>query len=79
MKRREVLFSLAGAAGVRSIQARRSVLPPEAVEELMRARGLDPRPGEAAQVRAFLLSTSPTRTLDPRIEPSLRLDPELDG
>jgi hypothetical protein len=44
----------------------------------MRAHGLDPLPGEPAQVRALLLSTRLRSIPDPRIEPAIRLDPELD-
>ena len=82
MKRREVLWSLVGAASVRGVgtaQTSRSyTLSPLAVEDLMRAYGLEPQPGEAAQVSAFLLSVRPKTTPDPRIEPCIRLDPELD-
>ena len=82
MKRRDVLRSLAGvagAAGVAAAQPRGNpLLSPDAVEELMRAHGLEPMPGEPAQVRMFLLSTRMRSTPDPRIEPVIRLDPELD-
>ena len=53
-------------------------LSPAAVEELMRAHGLEPRPGEAAQVLAFLLSVRPRTLPDPRIEPAIRMDPEVE-
>ena len=87
MKRRDVLRSLVGVASVGGIasgeagqagQAGQAALSPAAVEELMRAHGLDPRPGEPAQVRALLLSTRLSSNPDPRIEPAIRLDPELD-
>lgn len=83
MKRRDVLRSLAGgvagAAGVASAQMRTTdLLSPAAVEELMRAHGLEPMPGEASGVRALLLSTRTSASPDPRIEPVIRLDPELD-
>ena len=85
MKRRDVLRSLFGVAsvgGVASAQTRGTgrtgALSPAAVEELMRAHGLDPLPGEPAQVRALLLSTRLGSIPDPRIEPAIRLDPELD-
>ncbi len=82
MKRRDVLRSLFGVAsvgGVASAQpGQRGALSPAAVEELMRAHGLDPQPGEPARVRALLLSTRLRSIPDPRIEPAIRLDPELD-
>ena len=84
MKRRDVLRSFVGVASVGGIasgqagQAGQASLSPAAVEELMRAHGLDPRPGEPAQVRALLLSTRLSSNPDPRIEPAIRLDPELD-
>ena len=85
MKRRDVLRSLFGVASVGGVAAaqtrgsgRTGALSPAAVEELMRAHGLDPLPGEPAQVRALLLSTRLGSIPDPRIEPAIRLDPELD-
>lgn len=79
MKRREVLLSLVGVASGGGAPARaQAALSPAAVEELMRAHGLEPRPGEPAQVRALLLSTRLRSNPDPRIEPAIRLDPELD-
>ncbi len=82
MKRRDVLRSLVGVAslsGVASAETQgKPVFSPAAVEELMRAHGLEPQPGEAAQVRALLLSTRLRSIPDPRIEPAIRLDPELD-
>lgn len=79
MKRRDVLLSFAGAAGVASAQTRSPLaLSTGAVEELMRAHGLEPLAGEPARVRALLLSTRLRTTPDPRIEPAIRLDPELD-
>lgn len=83
MKRRDVLRSLAGVAGVAGTtpleaQLVTSALSPSAVAELMRAHGLEPLPGEAIQVRAFLLSTRSRFLPDPRIEPAIRLDPEID-
>ncbi len=82
MKRRDVLRSLFGVAsvgGVASAQTGQTgALSPAAVEELMRAHGLDPQPGDPAQVRALLLSTRLRSIPDPRIEPAIRLDPELD-
>ena len=82
MKRRDVLRSLVGVAGVGGVASPQTVptaaLSPAAVEELMRAHGLDPLPGEPAQIRALLMST-PLRSIpDPRLEPALRFDPELD-
>ena len=53
-------------------------LSPAAVEALMRAHGLEPQPGEGAQVSAFLLSVRPQSLPDPRIEPAIRMDPEVD-
>jgi len=81
VKRRDVLLSLVGVAsvsGVAPAQTAQAVLSPAAVEELMRAHGLDPRPGEPQQVRALLLSTRLSSHPDPRIEPAIRFDPELD-
>ena len=79
MKRRDVLRSLLGVAGVGiALPSEVVALSPAAVDELMRARGLEPRPGEAAQVLAFLLSVRPRRLPDPRIEPAIRMDPEVD-
>ena len=88
MKRRELLRSLVGVASVGSVASAQAgqvgqagqagTLSPAAVEELMRAHGLDPQPGEPAQVRALLLSTRLRSIPDPRIEPAIRLDPELD-
>ena len=80
MKRRDVLLSFAGVASVGGVATAtaQATLSPTAVEELMRAHGLDPRVGEPAQVRALLLSVRLSSNPDPRIEPSIRLDPELD-
>ena len=79
MKRRDVLLTFAGAAGIASAQPRSPrALSTGAVEELMRAHGLDPLPGEPARVRAMLMSTRLRSVPDPRIEPAIRLDPELD-
>jgi len=80
MKRREVLWSLFGAAGAASAEAARpSPVSPDAIEGLMRARGLEPEPGEAAAVYGFLLSVQRRRLPDPRIEPAIRLDPEAEA
>jgi len=91
MKRRDVLRSLFGVASVSGVASAHTgqtgrtsttgmtgTLSPAAVEELMRAHGLEPQPGEPAQVRALLLSTRLRSIPDPRIEPAIRLDPELD-
>ncbi len=85
MKRRDVLRSLFGVASVGGVASAQTgltgqtgALSPAAVEELMRAHGLDPQPGEPARVRALLLSTRLRSIPDPRIEPAIRLDPELD-
>jgi len=73
------LRSLIGIAGVgRALPSEAQALSPDAVEELMRAHGLEPRPGEAAQVLAFLLSVRPRTLPDPRIEPAIRMDPEVE-
>ena len=55
-----------------------AALSPAAVEELMRAHGLEPLPGEGAHVLAFLMSVRPRTLPDPRIEPAIRMDPEVD-
>lgn len=88
MKRRDLLRALVGVTSVGSVasaltgptgQTRQTgALSPAAVEELMRAHGLDPQPGEPAQVRALLLSTRLRSIPDPRIEPAIRFEPELD-
>lgn len=84
MKRRDVLRSLAGAAGIGGATAVRAgmaaPLSTEGVAALMRMHGLEPRPGEAAQVQMFLWSTRwrASTIPDPRIEPSIRLDPRVD-
>ena len=79
LKRREVLRSLIGVAGVGiALPSEAQALSPAAVEELMRTHGLEPRPGEAAQVLAFLLSVRPRTLPDPRIEPAIRMDPEVE-
>lgn len=88
LKRRDVLRSLASAAAAGSAAAvagsaaaqggRAPTLSPGAVAEMMRARGLEPQPGEAVQVLSFLLSTRPRALVDPRVEPSIRLDPGMD-
>lgn len=82
MKRRDILRSLTGTlafGATAAAQTRGGVaLSPTAVEELMRAHDLEPMPGEPMQVRALLLSTRFRSVPDPRIEPALRLDPELD-
>lgn len=75
MRRRHVFRALlAGsawsAAAARAQQSGR--LTNEAVDELMRWHGLEPGPGEAARVRAFLLSVRPRRSSDPRVEPAFR-------
>lgn len=86
MKRRDVLRSFAGVTGIGATAGAqvgvgpRTPISVEAVGELMRLHGLEPRPGEALQVRAFLSSTGArARTIpDPRIEPAIRLDPHLE-
>ena len=79
MKRREVLRSLIGVAGVGvALPSEALAVSPAAAEELLRAHGLEPRPGEAAQVLAFLLSVRPRTLPDPRIEPAIRMDPEVE-
>ena len=79
LKRRDVLRSLVGVAGVGiALPSEAQALSPAAVEELMRAHGLEPRPGEGAMVLAFLLSVRPRTLPDPRIEPAIRMDPEVD-
>ena len=75
MKRRQVFRALfAGTAlSASTARARQSGrLSSDAVEELMRWNGLEPGPGEAARVRAFLLSVRPRRSSDPRVEPAFR-------
>lgn len=84
MKRRDVLRSLAAVAGAATathVEAQvgvASALSPSAVEELMRAHGLEPLPGEAIQIRSFLMSTRSRALPDPRIEPAIRLEPDVD-
>ena len=82
MKRRDLLRSLVGVASVSGVASAETQGKPAlslaAVEELMRAHGLDPLPGEPARVRALLLSTRLRSIPNPRIEPAIRLDPELD-
>ena len=89
MNRRDVLRSLVGVAAVGSAAVVESsaepsqpsgaaTLSPDAVAELMRAHGLEPLPGEPAQVRMLLLSTRSRTLPDPRIEPAIRLDPGTD-
>ncbi len=80
MKRRDVLRSLIGVAGVgAALPGEAQALSPAAVEELMRAHGLEPQPGEGATVLAFLLSVRPRTLPAPRIEPAIRMDPEVDA
>jgi len=71
-----LLVGVAGVSAALPIEAQ--ALSPAAVEELMRAHGLEPRPGEAAQVQAFLLSVRSRTLPDPRIEPAIRMDPEVE-
>jgi hypothetical protein len=82
VKRRDVLSAIAGIGSISVTVGLASAQPLAlsiaAVEELLRAHGLDPLPGEPAQVRAMLLSTRLRSMPDPRIEPAIRLDPELD-
>jgi hypothetical protein len=79
MKRREALVSLLGAAGALGA-ARGSAqgVSEETVKEMLRhLAGIDPLPGEAAAVRAFLLALRPMSP-DPEIEPAIEFDPEVD-
>ena len=82
MKRRDVLWSLVGVAGIAEAQTARTraAMPaaPDAIAALMRAHGLEPLPGEPLQILAFLESVRPRSIPDPRIEPAIHLDPETD-
>ena len=78
MRRREALVSLLGAAALGAGTAEAQDLSPETVIQMMRTlAGLEPMPGEAAGVRAFLLSYRYAFPSDPGVEPASTFDPEL--
>jgi hypothetical protein len=80
MKRREALVSLLGAVGALGA-ARGSAqdVSEETVKEMLRLlAGIEPLPGEAAGVRAFLLTFRAPMSVDPEIEPAIEFDPEVD-
>ena len=77
MRRREALVSLLGAAALGAGTAEAQDLSPETVIQMMRTlAGLEPMPGEAAGVRAFLLSYRYALPSDPGVEPASTFDPE---
>lgn len=81
MKRRDVFHAVLGTAGASvasGASAQSSSASASAVAELMMAKGLSPTMGEAARIAAFLQSTRRRRSVDPRVEPAIRPDPELD-
>jgi len=85
MKRRE-LFHLvitgsavgAPAAATSFAASQTTGLSPAAAAEMMRAYGITPSRGEAAQVAMFLQSTRRRRSSDPRVEPAIRLETDID-
>jgi len=85
MKRRDVLRSLAvtGAGlaleGCTQQPATTGTLTDADVERMLRTMtGFEPKPGQAAPVREMLASMRFKGTVDPRIQPSLVFDPEVD-
>jgi hypothetical protein len=82
MKRRES-FAVLGLAGIGSIlpelAAEAGGLNDEQVAALLRhVAGVEPRPGEAARVREALAGTKATAETDPRVQPALGFDPEVE-
>lgn len=81
MKRRQALTSMlavATGAGASTPSAEAQGFSLEAVEQMLRHQGMKPLPGEAARVRAVLLATRFVGSADPRIDPAVRFDPEID-
>jgi hypothetical protein len=80
LKRREALVSLLGAAG--ALGPARGLpqdVSEETVKEMLRLlAGVEPMVGEAAAVRAFLLTFRAPLRPDPEIEPAIEFDPEVD-
>lgn len=77
MNRRHAIAVLL-ATGSLSSHAVAQGLSEEAVVEMLRAlTGMEPRPSEAAQVRAFLLSVRTALPPDPEVEPALTFDPRF--
>jgi hypothetical protein len=85
MKRREAFMAL-GCAGVSwAVRAALAAAPPgqelteEEVAALLRSVArVEPRPGEAALIRQALSEPSPTGGTDPRVQPALVFDPEVE-
>jgi hypothetical protein len=84
MKRRES-FAVLGLAGIGSILPELAAAPEagglndEQVAALLRhVAGVEPRPGEAARVREALAGTKATAETDPRVQPALGFDPEVE-
>jgi hypothetical protein len=84
MERREALLSLAAAIGVAAtpelVEAlQRRELSEEEAEALLRAVAkVEPRPGEANQVRARLSGMRFETRTDPRVQPALGFNPEVE-
>ena len=79
MKRRRVIVSLFGVAGALSARAGEAQdLSEETVRQMLRSlAGVEPRPSEESQVRAFLLSMRTSMPPDPETEPAIAFDPEV--
>jgi hypothetical protein len=81
MKRRQALTSMLGVATVAGASPSSSEAQGfslEAIEQMLRHQGMEPLPGEAARVREMLLVTRFGGSVDPRIDPAVRFDPEVD-
>lgn len=85
MKRRDVLRSLAATGtgmalgGCTPKPAAIGTVTDGDVERMLRTmRGVELTPGQAAPVREMLLTMRYKGTVDPRVQPSLVFDPEVD-
>lgn len=80
MKRREAIASLVAAVGAASGVEALPAQPGElGIDGLLRELvGVSPLPGEARAARQFLLSLRSRSRSDPREQPALSFDPEVD-
>ena len=79
MKRREAIVSLLASGFLGASRGSAQDLTEETVKEMLRVLGgVELLAGEAAEVRAFLLTFRAAMSPDPEIEPAIEFDPEVD-
>ena len=85
MERREVLLALAGAGatlaleGCNNSSSGSNELTDADFERLLRLMaGVELKPGQAAEARKILATIRFKGSIDPRVQPSMVFDPEVD-